>query len=344
MTSLMEKRVDIILRNVREQTGNAAYTPTQGVRQRELVRYINDGQERIYNKILQEHPTLFTKIGFIDTVAGQASYALPSDVYLKHNIVTVHFSYNGQPINYAPMDQRSARQEISVRGFPGAYFLRDGNITLIPIPSNSAAAALRIYYQYSIPSLDIRRFATTGTFITFGGSSGSRTISALTIFDPVNQDVFPTLPNESLADLLEFWVDALTLVDAAGNQVAGGLNVSSGIPTYVPATGALIPATAISITDAQYTALQAVGGNVIYILFGANATTNSTLPQVCERYLTDYAALRTQMRDSNKEAVDTSPILMAIETDILDAISDLEEDITSIAILDYSTISYADEI
>ena len=84
------ERLDVLIRAARDQTGNQLYTATQGIPQREFVRYANDGQMRIYNKLLQERSSLYTKESFISLVAGQAAYTLPTDVFLKHN---PHFQY-----------------------------------------------------------------------------------------------------------------------------------------------------------------------------------------------------------------------------------------------------------
>src|ERR1051325_6477160 len=151
------RRFDLLVRDARDQSSNQRYGANQGVPQREFCRYGNDAQERIYNKILQEHPTIFCKEGFVDSVSGQASYTLPSDIYLKHNVIKIDFSHNGSAINYFPLKMRTALQEISVPGYPSSYFLRDGSMIISPIPTASISNAFRLNYQYTIPTLDIRR-------------------------------------------------------------------------------------------------------------------------------------------------------------------------------------------
>ena len=68
------------------------------------------------------------------------------------------------------------------------------------------------------------------------------------------------------------------------------------------------------------------------------------MPKVAERFLVEYAVLRSQMRDSNKESTDTSPLLQAIEKEILDAVEELEEDISAIPVIDNTMLNYADEL
>ncbi len=608
------ERADILIRQARDQTGNQRYSATQGIPQREMVRHLNAGQMRIYNKLLQERSTLFTKVSYLSTVAGQAEYTLPDDIFLKHNLIKVDYSFDGNAINYSPLEMRSPRQEISVQGYPSSYFTRHGTIILSPIPSNSATNALRLNYQYRIPTLDIRRGTATpaamstsigtlndigfgtssieklcfgnGTFIAAGsagkcaftsdseyltwgalvtsgfganrinsaaygggvwvlvgnssvatevtsstdfgttftartttgvgvgtffqdvcygggqfiavGSSGriARSTDGITwtavttpfdtgnplenvrympeynkfVASGVNQvgisnadgtswalvtlpmagvDTFriaygngiiaamdlsilgqfsvsldggttweartghntatryythidfangkffipgagskPTLVSSDTqnwveqgasssngansvagnsdilmlagntgllfyhtaeeqlsllsiqlsddvlaesAETLEDGIEYVCLVDKYGTQLVAGLPVLG----YEPASRTIF---------IEQTELDEVLSDVAYVVFGANASTHSALDDVCERYLADYLALRIQMRDSNSESADTSPILLAIEQDILDAVGNLEEDLPAIPILDRSMLNYSDDL
>lgn len=151
------KRLDLLVRDSRDQTGNQQYSSTQGIRQREFVRYANDAQMRIYNLLLQEHSSLYQKVGYIDAVANQAVYTLPDDIFLKHNITKIDYSPNGDARNYAPLSLRTARQEVSAPGFPDSYFLRQGEMIISPYPQQSSTNGFRLNYQYLLPTLDIRR-------------------------------------------------------------------------------------------------------------------------------------------------------------------------------------------
>lgn len=155
------ERLDVLVRQARDQTGNQQYTSTQGIKQREFVRYANDAQMRIYNKMLMERSSLFMKESFIDVESNEAHYDLPTDIFLKHNVLKVDYSPNGDARLYSPLDMRTPRQEVTAPGYPDCYFLRQGELILSPIPMQSAAAGLRLNYQYTLPTLDLRRATVT---------------------------------------------------------------------------------------------------------------------------------------------------------------------------------------
>lgn len=313
------RRLDLLVRDARDQSNNQRFGPNQGVPQREFVRYANDAQERIYNLMTQEHQSLFCKESFKDSVAGQASYTLPTDVFLKHNVIKIDYSNNGNPINYSPLTLRTPRQEVSVTGFPDGYFLRDGSFVVSPIPGNSVTNAFRLNYQYSLPVLDIRRASVTSYSV--GGSNVTNiTLTDNTILTQENED-----------DLANGNVDYICIVTKDGVITAQGIPIVSYNATTNVATCNHTLSAGESIT----------AGN--YVVFGTYATTHSVLPSVCERYLTEYTSLRVQMRDSNSSDVSlNSPILQVIEKEILDSIASLEEDILSIPILDRSFMNYTD--
>jgi hypothetical protein len=312
-------RADILVRAIRDRTGNQSYSATNGVPQREIVSYLNEAQDRIFNKISMERSSLFTKESFISTVANQASYTLPTDILLKHNIIKVDYSHNGSAQNYAPLDLRSPRQEISVAGYPDSYFLRDGTLILSPIPSSSITNGIRLNYQYTIPTIDIRR----GQVASY--ASGGTNVTSITLTSN------SLLIAESESDLENGYVEYISIVNKDGVQTAVNIPIVSYNSTTNVATCNHTLGSGESI---------AVGS---YVVFGKNATTHSSLLPICERYLLEYGVLRTQMRDSNANLMDTSPLLTAIEQEIIDSIAGLEEDIVAIPILDYSMLNYTED-
>ncbi len=314
------RRLDLLVRDSREQTGNRDYSATEGVRQREFVRHANDGQTRIFNKICDVHPSLYTKEGFLDVTAGEAAIPLAADVYLRHNIIKVEFSANGDANNYQTLELRSPRQEVSVPGVPDGYFLRDGSIILTPKPSVGGTNAVRLNYQYVLPTLDIRRGKIAS--VALAGSA----LTTITLTDDA------ALIDETANDLADGWVDYISVVDKDGVITAQNIPVTA----YVAATRVISCATTLELTEAI------VAGS--YVVFGRFATTHSPLVPVCERYIAHYMALLVQMRDSNSESSDTNPLLVSIEREILDSVEALEEDLIAIPILDGTFLNYSEEI
>jgi hypothetical protein len=270
-----------------------------------------------------ERSTLFMKLGYINVSANDAIYDLPTDIFLKHNVLKVDYSQNGDARNYSPLTMRTPRQEVSAPGHPDSYFLRQGEIVLSPIPTQAATNGLRLNYQYTLPTLDIRR-GTISAITTGGLYTVSVTLTPATVLE------------ESATDLTGGWVDFVSVVSSTGAIVSqsGGLSVSS----YNSTTGVL--------TFTANSALTASNALVVgqYVVFGAYATTHSQLPDVSERYLTEYMAMRIQMRDSNTESITQSKVLRELEEEIIDSIANLEEDLTSISILDSSMMNYDESI
>lgn len=308
-----EHRADIIIRTARARSGNKDFGRNQGVAQREFVQYLNDAQARIYNLLLQTRSSLFQRQVYLDTTARSPYVELPEDdIFLGHNVVAAMYSHNGNAVNYAPLELRTVRQEVSVQGYPGSYFLLEDQLVLSPYPGSGVQNAIKLTYQKVIPSLDIRRAKV---------ASGS--VATYVLTDNA------TLLDETEDDLADGWVDYVSFVDADGDEVVSEL----GVVSYTAATRTLV----LSATPSA----SIVGS---YLVFGKNVTTHCQLPEICERYLTEYTVMRAQMGDSNKESVATSPVLMAIEKEIVDAVEELEEDISAIPILDSSMMNYADSI
>ncbi len=324
----INNRFDLIVRNVQLQAGTKKYSATSGVRMAEYVRWGNDAQQQILNRIFNCHSTsVLTKTSTIDTVAQQAEYGLPVDLHNGTNIITVLFSFDGNPINYAPLQLRTPRQEISIASYPTAYFIRNNKLVLTPVPSQGATAALKLTYQQTIPDLDIRRASITaigaGTPVP-GGTSYPLTLSVNGLLQETEQDMAAS------------YVDYVCVVDKDGTQMATGSSfVSYNSTTHIlnvllTADEALSLASAISALTYPW------------LVFGKNASTHSQLPAICERYITNYCAMGVQARDSNSDIDTTNPLLSRVEEDIITAIETAEEDLSAIPILSYEYLGSED--
>lgn len=321
------QRLDVLIRDVRDQTGNQQYSATQGIRQREFVRHANDAQMRIYNLLLQEHSSLYMKESFISSVAGTQVYTLPTDIFLKHNVLKVDYSYNGDARGYNPLEMRTPREQVSAPGYPDSYFLRQGTMVVSPIPTNSTTNAFRLNYQYTIPTLDIRRALIS----QYNFVSADSTYATYDL-------VLSGATDETISDLTNGWVNEFSVEyrDLIAASPSTSLTAGTGLLmiSFTPATLTLRVRQPLSADDSNST----------YLLFGTNAVTQSQLPDVAERYLREYMATRIQMRDSNSEANDTSQVLVALEQEILASIADLEEDISAIPIIDNSMLNYDQDL
>lgn len=305
------RRIELLIRDSRDHTGNQSYGDNDGIPQRVWVRHFNDAQDRLFNRITQTHGSLYKKKSFLDIEAGEAEIDLPVDVYLRHNIQKVEFSRTGNAKDYVSLSLVAPLEEQSIPAYPDSYFLRDGVLVLSPIPNTSIANGIRLNYQYNIPRLDIRRAKISAV-----GQVGD-TINTITLAD----DAYLTTLNET--DLENEMVDYVCVVDKDGTIKAVAIPFGS----YDSSTRVLTVDTGHDLsTDETVT----VGD---YIVFGSYSTTHCVLPPNCERYLQKYAETLVQIGSSNSDAVSNSKVLNDIEEDILASFETLEEDIFSIPLL-----------
>lgn len=314
-------RLDLLVREARDKSGNQNYGDTQGVPQRVMVSAANAAQDRLYSLMLQRRPSLFVKQAFIDTVSNQAEYDVPSDTFLSHRIVSIEHTPNGNAQLYYPLNQRTPRTQVSLPGMPESYFLRNKKIILSPYPMTGYTSGLRINYQFTVPRLDIRRAKIDQV-------SGDINTTELVLVD----DAWITEETEN--DLVNNWVDYLSFVSPQG--VYDATDQNRAFVSYDPSTKILFVEGVISPGMTP-------GNFVVFSRGGIDTTTHSVLPDVCERYISEYMTLRIQMSDTSSEAAVTSPLLQAIEREILDSIEQLEEDLFAITILDSSMLNYADD-
>lgn len=307
-------RLDILIRQARARAGNQEFGDGQGVPQRNYVDYANNAQQRLYNLMMLRNPNLFTKQGYVSTTANVAEYDLPTDVYLKSRLLSVQYTPNGNAQLYYPLAHRSPRQQVSISALPDAYFLRNGQIILSPMPMTGYANAIRLNYQYVIPTLDMRRARIASV------NTGTGTY---TLVDDA------LLTQETESDLSNEWVDTVSVVDSTGLVK----DAAKTFVSYNSTTKALVCTSLVGSL--------AVAGD--FLVFGSNVTTHSVLPDICGRYIVEYMALRSQVSDTSTEAQSTNAILTSMEQEILESIDMLEDDPVAIAILDNSMLSSGED-
>lgn len=313
------ERLDLLVRRAREQSGNRTYSSTQGVQQREFVRYANDAQKHLFGQFTQTHSSLYNAVYYINTVANQASYTLDTAIYLKSNVIKAEYSPTGDARLYRPLSLRTPKSERSVAGYPDSYFLRDGALVVSPYPMSSTTNGIRVEAQYKIPTLDIRRGTITARSLS-GSALTSITLSSTGLI------------TETEDDLSNGWVDYISVVDINGAVLCQDIRVSS----YNSSTNVInVSKTLDSDETVPVDA---------YVVFGAYATTHSMLPENCDRYIVQYMSRGVQSRDSNQEAISTREDMKAMEAELINEVNDLEEDTLAISILDDSMLDYAEDL
>jgi len=302
--------VSYLIDDVRQSTENEDFSDTIGIKDYEFLRFLNDGQYRIQNLIVQQHPAVFLTEYTTSVVGGQEAYTLPNKIYMGNKVTQVEYSSNSSGVNYfnplKPGMLFERRSGNSGYGDPAKYIRKSGQILLLPVPQSSTGQ-LRITYVHRLPKLDLRR----GSVASVTLDSATSTITALSL--NVSTD---SVDGTELAK----WT-RISIVDEEGNvQMSNikitGVDASTGVVT-VDSAFTYESGEAITAGD--------------YIVGGDYSTTHVQLDAMVERYLIAYATLKILQRDSNIADLQSQQnILLAMEDEIVSAYKEVSDDIVEI--------------
>ena len=298
------KRVEFLVNSVREVSRNLANPDgTSSVLDNTILGYLNEGQLRIQNLIssLKNVQKPFTTSIDIYSVASQGSYELPTRMSMSKQVQQVMYSSSGNESDFVLLRKLSmANIDLSESNFPFGYIVSNGSLTLIPTPSTSNAT-IRVFYERQVDDLDLRR----GGILSVVGLT-STTFSAVTLSSLA--DSFETTGVPRWDQSSTYGVDYISVVTADGVKEANAIRVG----TYSISTGVLTPASGwvFETTGDTITA-----GD--YAVFGKYATTHSQLPDMCEPYLIQYAAMKVLEQQSSDDAVTKAQFVAQLESQIL---------------------------
>jgi hypothetical protein len=311
----MARYIQNLIDEARRATENEDFSDTIGIKDIEILRYLNDAQFRIHNLIVKEHPDVFIKEKVESVVADQEKYALPMDTFVGNKVRQVEFSATGLDDDYYPLRPASYFQRNKgAEGDPQWYIRNAGNILLLPVPQTSAST-LRISYVYKLPKLDLRR----GSVAVATLDSGTSKITTLTA--DVSTDVLDT-------DVLDNYT-RLTIVDEEGNVKMKNIKFTATNAT----SGAITIDSSFTYESGETIA---VGD---YIVAGDYTSTHTQLDDMIERYLIAYTSFKLLQRDSSADVAVQQSVLAEMETEIVDAFAEMSQDIVEIP----DIISYEDE-
>lgn len=292
-------RIDILINQVREETGNQQYGPNAGISDTQIVSFFNDAISFLERGITQLHARQFTAETFIDIVAGTEKYDLPDDFLPGGGVISVEYA-NADPNGSDP--QWILLNEITdlerARGLrssvPLSYAVVGNQIWLKPVPSANKTGALRVNYIKRLSRFSTRR----GKIDVATLDTGARTITALEV-------ILNTVTDPNEYNLNEF----LSVVDADGNIKMKGIKIDGNLNT---STGA-VPVR----SDFVYAAGETITVNN-YVVFGRSASTHQLeLDESCEPFLRAYAAWKIMRMDSNSDSRDQSAELALMRDSIL---------------------------
>ena len=305
------RAVDQLITASRRATGNTDYTSTAGVQDEEFIQALNDAQEEIQSIINVLFPTILMAEKYVDVTISQETYPIPSDCYMGTRIDNISYSPTGLDQDYYVIRKGSLKERIDgINGNPSFYLRQGSNIIIQPPPQNSGK--LRIVYQKAIPYLDIRRGTVQAVTL------GTNTITSLTL-DPAGLDASALLEQ-----------NYITIVDKYGavkmkDIPVDAIDTSTGVVTVTPGFTFQSGETIV------------VGQ---YALRGKNSSTNSLLPDICEKYLLEYCNMRIFVRDSSTDQNEVAALMGKIEATLRQAFAEPDNDPDRVPIIDPFYLGY----
>lgn len=295
-----------LITTARNHSFSTRSTSDVGIPDDHFIQYFNDAQDRIQSVLAKVGVYLFETITEIDITANTRTYSLPSRTLAGNRVRMVEFSHDGVSKNYFPLRLLTTLQlSNDETTYPMGYLARNNQIIISPIP-RSAGGKLRVTYAERLDDLDIRR----GT-VSSHTDSGTA-ITALTL--STSDDDVTALDGGTY----------LCVNDRDGNTTLRNLrydsyNDSNGVVTI---TGSSFTYdTGESITDGSY------------VTVGENTTTHSKLDPIVERYLIKYVVREiVGIEDSSADVVQLDAMLVAMEGDIVDLYSPVNQDVQTIPI------------
>lgn len=306
----MSKWVNSLLDEIRQSTENEEFDSVVGISDTELIKFINQGNNRLHSKIVALHKQYFTEEKTVSAVSGQESYSLFYNSYLKNYIHSIEYSRTGNADNYYPLRPTSPHNRFTgADGMPERYFVRAGKFYLLPTPT-SAGGSFRVTHIRRPYSLDKRR----GQIVT----SGYDSVSAPTYIDIS----FVNGQTEDLAFMRKG--PYLSIVDQYGVLKIGNIKYSS--ITVGAGTG-----------DARITLALDADLDVIsnlsdgdYVVSGDYTSTHLEWTPQLDRYLQLFGEFKVLKRDSSVDSTEARNELLEMEADILEGFSEMSDDIVEI--------------
>lgn len=300
------RRIDLLITQVRRSTENEEFTADSGISDEEILQYFNDAQDEIQNIIQSMFPDLFMKEQTIQAVVNTEAYDIPDDSLLGNRISMLEYSPSGLGRDFYPIKKGHKRERLNGdSGNPSFYIRRNNQILVEPKPQQGGV--LRLFYQKQLPKLDIRRGQVLSVVLT-GSQITSLVLDTTQLIDDMAllEDNYDTVVDkDGIVHMRRIPVTA----------VSAGSGVVTVSPSFTFQSGETITA-----------------GD--WILRGRESTTNSGLPDICEKYLLEYACTRLLMRDSSVDSAELSALLSKVEQTIKTALGEPDGDIDLIPVID----------
>lgn len=300
------RKLELLILASRRATENQEFTDTAGIQDDEFIQYFNDGQEEIHAIINQAFPRILMKQKTISLTQNQEGYSIPSDCYLGTRVDFVEYTPNGSPDSYYPLKKGSLKERLNGSQANPSFYIRSGSQLLLqPVPQSSNAQ-IRVTYQRAIPKLDTIRATVESVTL------GTGTITSLVLDDAVLMDT---------AALLE--EGYVTIVDKDGQVKMQSIPVTAISSSGVVTVGA----------GFQFEAGETIAAGD-FVCRGKFSSHFSQLPDICEKFLLEYANTRILIRDSSTDSGTVGQVMLKIQGSIQTAFAEPDNDPDYIPVLD----------
>lgn len=143
------KELQYLIQDVREQTDNV---DTNGVKDREIVRYFNDGVKTIQAIIFKNNPlcSYFQEPEIYNAVAGSREYTLPTDCYADNAVSLVEIEGERTGV-WIPLERVWPEDGLSFFG----WFTRNKTVVISgSVDSPNITKRIRVWYFKRLPRFD----------------------------------------------------------------------------------------------------------------------------------------------------------------------------------------------
>lgn len=296
------KRLELLIEEARELSGNQRYDSDSGISQAVFVRYFKNAQDTLQKAIAVAKSKLLLTEEEITIVAGQEEYDYPSDIYLQAIDTMEYSDDNGntwRPLNKAIIKDRSTASSGAAYG----YVPRENGFILTPPLANGI---IRVNYIKKLPLLE-KRSGYISAVTTVGGQ-----ITAITL------DVSETSFDATYLNKQNY----LCIVDKFGdrkvkNVLYTSVNSGTGVIT-LPSNHTLGDGESVAVGD--------------YITVGEDTYNRPDLEDICESFLIDYSVYSAKFGDMSKWTAEAIQQMNMNLSSLIESFARPNDDITQIPI------------
>lgn len=267
-----------------------------------LHKLFNDAQKQIQAIIFMSDvdSSIFEVDYYMNMVADQESYSLPTDIYSVSSISGVGIAPNNISSNtsykYTQLSKISNKERRSQLG----YIIKNKAVLISPIPRESVTNGILLTYIQKVADLSIRigkiQAFVSGASITLAAGFSTETI--------------------------ENYADHVTVVDSDGVIKQSGINLNAYAAGVITTDTAL---TGIAIND--------------YVVLGKYATSHSELPEETEPLLTAFVERKIDAINSSIDLPNSQVFTQEEKDLVIQLFSDKDNDVQYPPITDSTYIN-----